>query len=111
MQDSSDFLDDFEPSGSQPVFPYFRCILLIAGIIVIWILASLATNVWTDVLWFQEVVYLNVFVRIFAARVLLFIVAALIICSILVANIYFAYRFSPTDEDAVPLPNISVEEA
>ncbi|MQG21147.1 MAG: UPF0182 family protein [SAR202 cluster bacterium] len=109
MQDSSDFLDDFEPSGSQPVFPYFRWIILIAGIIVIWILASLATNVWTDVLWFQEVGYLNVFVRIFAARVLLFIFAALIICSILVANIYFAYRFSPTDEDAVPLPNISVD--
>ena len=70
MQDSSDFLDDFEPSGSQPALPYFRWILLVVGIIVIWILASLATNIWTDVLWFQEVGYLSVFVRILTARIL-----------------------------------------
>lgn len=109
MQDSSDFLDDFEPSGSQPALPYFRWILLVAGIIVIWILASLATNIWTDVLWFQEVGYLSVFVRILTARILLFIAASLIVAGVLLANAYLAYRFSPADEDAVPLPNISVD--
>ena len=109
MQDSSDFLDDFEPSGSQPVLPYFRWLVLGAAIIVLWILASLATNVWTDVLWFQEVGYVSVFLRILTARVMLFVAASLILSSILIANVYLAFRLSPTDDDAVPLSNISVD--
>lgn len=109
MRDVDDLLDEFERPRPPERIPYLKWIVIAAALVGLWVLASVATNIYTDYLWFQEVGYVSVFLRIISARVGLFVIGALLFVGLLLANVYLARRFSPDKDDAVPLPNVPAD--
>lgn len=104
-----DFLDQFERVGPPAGAPMARWIVLGGVILGLWVLTAVATNVYTDLLWFQEVGYVSVFLEILSTKVLLFIAGAILFAVILLVNVFLARRFSPQGEDVIPPPSIPME--
>ncbi|MFG1817376.1 UPF0182 family protein [Kribbella sp. NPDC049174] len=78
-------------SGGRP-----RALLpTIATLIVLLILFSVFTDVWTQRLWYRSVDLGSVFSTVLGTRVLLFFVVGLLMAAAVVANIIIAYRTRP----------------
>ena len=68
---------------------------VIAGLIVLLIVALSLVNVYTDWLWFGELGFRPVFSTILRTRLLLFAVFGLLMGAVLVGNVMLAYRLRP----------------
>jgi uncharacterized protein len=78
-------------SGGRP-----RALLpTIAALIVLLILFSVFTDVWTQRLWYHSVDLGSVFSTVLGTRVLLFLVVGLLMAAAVVANIVIAFRTRP----------------
>jgi len=96
----SGFFDEDDPvparrvsGGSQQ-----RSRALIGTIIVLilaFFLVSAFTGVWTDRLWFRSVGYSEVFSKVLATKVLLFLLFGLVMAAAVGGNVLLAYRFRP----------------
>ncbi|TDD21543.1 UPF0182 family protein [Kribbella turkmenica] len=79
------------PSGGRP-----RALLpTIATLIVLLILFSVFTDVWTQRLWYRSVDLGSVFSTVLGTRVVLFVVVGLLMAAAVVANIIVAFRTRP----------------
>lgn len=67
----------------------------IATLIVLLILFSVFTDVWTQRLWYRSVDLGSVFSTVLGTRVLLFVVVGLLMAAAVVANVIVAYRTRP----------------
>ncbi|GAB2670834.1 UPF0182 family membrane protein [Kribbella swartbergensis] len=78
-------------SGGRP-----RALLpTIATLIVLLILFSVFTDVWTQRLWYRSIDLSSVFSTVLGTRVLLFVVVGLLMAGAVVANIIIAFRTRP----------------
>ncbi|WBQ07103.1 UPF0182 family membrane protein [Kribbella sp. CA-293567] len=67
----------------------------IATLVVLLILFSVFTDVWTQRLWYRSVDLGSVFSTVLGTRVLLFVVVGLLMAAAVVANVIIAYRTRP----------------
>ncbi|MEY4417605.1 MAG: hypothetical protein RIQ88_43 [Actinomycetota bacterium] len=65
-------------------------------VIVLGLILTSASGVYTDVLWFDQLGYLSVFTTTIWAQVWIFVISALISGLFLWLNLFLAYRFRPT---------------
>ncbi len=67
----------------------------IAIVVVVVVLAVIASRVWVDVMWFQSIGYLKVFTTTLGARLLLFAIGAVVIGAAVAVSLSLAYRMRP----------------
>ena len=93
--------------GGQQLPPQMGTIVkwggVVVGIILLFVVLSFMRGVYTDLLWFEHLGFRGVFVKILVARVLLFVIGAVIIAGVLATSLYFANRLS-TGPINLPLP-------
>jgi uncharacterized protein len=79
------------------VRPQRRRVLLITGAVMMLFFFSLSafTGIWTDRLWFRSIDYGQVFTTTLLTRVALFVAFGLVFATVILVNIYLAYRHRP----------------
>ncbi len=75
-----------------------RVFMAIAGLIVLFILASVAKGFYTEWLWYSSLSYGSVYTTILKTRLLVFFLGAIIFCVLLMANLMLATRLAPQKE-------------
>ncbi|MBN1176472.1 MAG: UPF0182 family protein [Dehalococcoidales bacterium] len=75
-----------------------RVLLAVGGLIVLFILASVAKGFYTEWLWYSSLGYGSVYTTILKTRLLVFFLAAVIFCVLLLANLVLATRLAPQDK-------------
>jgi len=75
-----------------------RVFLALAGLIVLFILASVAKSFYTEWLWFSSLGYGSVYTTILKTRLLVFFIAAIVFCLLLMGNLILATRLAPQSE-------------
>jgi uncharacterized membrane protein (UPF0182 family) len=70
-------------------------IAVAVGVIVLFMLLGQVVNVWTEVLWFQEVGYTRVYTGVLWTRIGLFLAIGLGMALIIAFNLWLAYRMRP----------------
>jgi len=75
-----------------------RVFMALAGLIVLFILASVAKGFYTEWLWYSSLGYGSVYTTILKTRLLVFFLGAIIFCVLLLANLILATRLSPQKE-------------
>jgi hypothetical protein len=68
---------------------------VVIGVIVLFMLLGTIVDVWTDVLWYQEVGYTQVFTRMLLTRFGLFLAVGLGMALLVAVNLVLAYRLRP----------------
>ena len=99
----SDFTLDFRNAIPTQLGDKIKWVVLAAGLILLFILLTLARSFYTDWLWFTELGYRSVYVKILLTRVVLFIVGAVIFAVPVAVSLYLAKRLSRGPEE-LPLP-------
>ena len=69
--------------------------LVLAGLLVLYILASIAKDFYTEWLWYSSMGYGSVYTTILKARLLVFFLAAIIFCLLFLGNLVLATRLAP----------------
>ena len=80
--------------------------LVILALILLFVGLNFLKSAYTDWLWFGELGFRSVFVKIIVTRVVLFIVGAAIMAVLLGASLYFANRFSDGSEMVAVPPEV-----
>ena len=75
----------------------------LAVVIVVIVALFIAKSIFTNWLWFDSLGFVNVYSKILVMRVWLFFGGMLVVASVLLVNLYFAYRFS-RGESILPVP-------
>ena len=100
----SDFPFDL---GSQQVPPNLgsmaKWAALIGALVAVFAVLSFARGVYTDFLWFDQLGFSGVFVKIVTTRVVLFVIGFLLFAILLSISAFFAYR-SSGGESSLPIP-------
>lgn len=68
---------------------------VVVGVIVLFMMLGTVVDLWTEVLWYQEVGFTQVFRRMLFTRIGLFLAIGLGMAVIVGANLYLAYRLRP----------------
>jgi uncharacterized protein len=68
---------------------------VLVGVFLLFTLLGWGIDAYTDLLWFREVHFTNVFSGVLVTRLLLFIVVGLAMALVIAANLYLAYRLRP----------------
>lgn len=92
------FTEPAQPSPpAQP--PRSRKALLstIVTLAVILVLGSIFTTIWTEKLWYDSVEFTSVFTTVLLARVLIFLVFAVVAAVVVALNLVIAYRVRPDE--------------
>ncbi|MCI0790389.1 MAG: UPF0182 family protein [Chloroflexi bacterium] len=82
---------------------------VVAGVIALFALLTFLRSVYADLLWFDNLGFRGVFVKVITTRIVLFLIGAITFAAFAGVSLYFAYRFSdgpitlPISEDAIPL--------
>ena len=76
---------------------------IIVGLILIFVLLSLLRAIYTDWLWFGELGFRGVYIKVLVTRIVMFVVGALVFGLIAGVSLYFANRVSRGPEE-LPLP-------
>ena len=77
--------------------------VIIIGLILLFVLLTLLRAIYTDWLWFGELGFRGVYVKVLVTRIVMFFVGALVFGVIAGVSLYFAHRLSRGPEE-VPLP-------
>ena len=75
-----------------------RVLLAVGGLIVLFILASVAKGFYTEWLWYSSLGYGSVYTTILKTRLLVFFLAAVIFCVLLLGNLVLATRLAPQEK-------------
>jgi hypothetical protein len=75
-----------------------RVILALAGLVLLFILASIAKGYYTEWLWFGSLGYGGVYTTILRTRLLVFFVAAVVFAVLLLGNLVLATRLAPQQQ-------------
>jgi uncharacterized membrane protein (UPF0182 family) len=75
-----------------------RVILVLAGLLVLFVLLSIAKGFYTEWLWFSSLGYGSVYATILKTRLLVFFLSAIIFCLLLLGNLVLATRLAPQSE-------------
>ncbi len=78
--------------------PARKWFIIAGGIILFFILASIAKGIYTEWLWFESLGYHQVYTTILSTKVWLFAVGALVFLGLLAANLALVRRLSPQSE-------------
>ena len=101
------FSIDFETEGIPPALgSIVKWGLVALAVILLIVLLNFARGVYTNLLWFDTLGYKSVFVKILTTRIWLFFAGGLGFALMLVANLYFAHKYSQ-GEIGLPLPESS----
>src|SRR3954471_9190292 len=68
---------------------------VLVGVFLLFTLLGWGIDAYTDLLWFREVHFTNVFESVLLTRLLLFLAVGLAVALILAVNLYLAYRLRP----------------
>ena len=79
----------------------------IVGLILLFVFLSFLRSIYTDLLWFDQLGFRGVYVKVLVTRVLLFIIGAALFGALFAPGLYFAYRLS-TGPVVQPLPSEAV---
>ena len=96
---------NFDLRGIIPSNParLIRWGVVIVGLILLFVILSLLRSIYTDWLWFGQLGFRGVYIKVLVTRILLFAVAALIFGGVAGVSLYFANRVSKGPEE-LPLP-------
>jgi uncharacterized membrane protein (UPF0182 family) len=75
-----------------------RVIMAVAGVIILFILANVAKDFYTEWLWFSSLGYGGVYTTILKTRLLVFFLAAIIFCLLFMGNLVLATRLIPQEK-------------
>lgn len=92
----------------QQMGSLIRWALIIVGLIVLFALLSFGRSVYTDWLWFSNLGFQGIFVKILTTRILLFFVGAIVFGALLGISLYAANRASDGPVN-LPLPPEAVD--
>ena len=74
--------------------PLVKWVLILGGLFGIFVLANLFRQIYTNWLWFDNLEYNAVYVKVLTTRVWLFLAGAIVFTIIIVPNVVFAYKTS-----------------
>ena len=98
--------------GGQQLPPQTGLIIkwgaVILGVILLFVLLSFLRSIYTDLLWFGQLGFKGVYVKVLVTRVVLFIIGAALFAALFAPSLYFANRLS-TGPVVQPLPPEAVE--
>jgi uncharacterized membrane protein (UPF0182 family) len=103
FQSQPDFPLNFKGSIPAQLGGYTKWGVLIVAIIALFAIATLARSIYTDWLWFGELGFRSVFVKVLTTRVLMFLAGAVGFGIISGVSLYFAHKVSHGPEE-IPLP-------
>jgi uncharacterized membrane protein (UPF0182 family) len=75
-----------------------RVILILVSLLILFILLNIAKGFYTEWLWFSSLGYGSVYATILKTKLLVFFVAAIIFCLLLLGNLVLATRLAPQTE-------------
>ena len=90
-----------EDRGGKPVPPAklgrkpTNVLLILAGVLVLFIIANISKGLYTEWLWFKSLEYDSVYATILKTKVLVFFSAAIIFCVFFLGNLVLATRLAP----------------
>ena len=87
--------DEFERRPPPSLSSALRWIIPLGALLLLWIGGSVAANIYTDWLWYDNLGYLSVFTTILTTRIVLFALGAIIFLAVFSVNVYLAQRYSP----------------
>ncbi|MCW2756274.1 MAG: hypothetical protein JWO46_20 [Nocardioidaceae bacterium] len=90
------------PRASGPGRRPSPLLLTVAVLIVLFVLVSIFTSIWTEKLWFSSVGYGSVFSRLIWTRVGLFLTFGAAMALVVGVNLFLAYRFRPVFRPNTP---------
>ena len=95
------------PDGDEFVLPVdprplVKWALVFGGLIALFVLANLFRQIYTNWLWFDNLAYTSVYMKVLTTRVWLFLAGAILFTVIIVPNAIFAYR-SSRGEPGIPI--------
>jgi uncharacterized membrane protein (UPF0182 family) len=75
-----------------------RVILILVSLLILFILLNIAKGFYTEWLWFSSLGYGSVYATILKTKLLIFFVAAIVFCLLLLGNLVLATRLAPQTE-------------
>lgn len=87
--------DEFERRPPPSLSSALRWIIPLGALLLLWVGGSVAANIYTDWLWYDNLGYLSVFTTILTTRIMLFALGAVVFLAIFGVNVYLAQRYSP----------------
>ena len=103
------FLDEFERREPPRLSSILNWAIPLGLLLLLWIGGSIVANIYVDWLWFDNLGYLSVFTTILTARVVLFVLGALVFAAVFAVNIILAERYSPKGISPEAALNIPLE--
>ncbi len=103
------FLDEFERREPPRLSSILNWAIPLGLLLLLWIGGSIFANIYVDWLWFDNLGYLSVFTTILTARVVLFVLGALVFAAVFAVNIFLAERYSPKGISTEAALNIPLE--
>ena len=103
------FLDEFERRPPPRLSSILRWVIPLGLLAVLWIGGSVAANIYTDWLWFDNLGYLSVFTTVLGTRLVLFVLGALFFLAVFAVNVILAGRYSPHGISPQAALNIPLE--
>ncbi len=108
-------MSEQQPGGWPPFFPsdlegtpqvpsmrgLVQWLIIVGVIVVAFVALSVARNIYTDLLWFDNVGYTSVFLTILTTKVSLFVIGALAFAVVFLVNVLVAQRFARTEESPI----------
>ena len=94
FQQESDFSLDLGGAIPSQLRDKWKWLLVIVGLVILFILLNVLRGAYTDWLWFGELGFRGVFVKILVTRIALFVGWGAIFGVLAGASLYFAYRLS-----------------
>jgi hypothetical protein len=104
FQSQPDFPLNFKGSIPAQLGGYIKWGVVIVAIIALFAIATLARSIYTDWLWFGELGFRSVFIKVITTRVLMFLAGAVGFGIISGVSLYFAHKVSQGPEE-IPLPS------
>jgi uncharacterized membrane protein (UPF0182 family) len=85
----------FRIKGERPPFRAARWLLVAAILIALFVAASVGKGIYADYLWFDSLGYASVYRTQIVAKVVLFLIGALLFLALITANLLLARRLAP----------------
>ncbi len=103
QQQGPDFSLDFGAALPSMTGRRFRWIFVAAAVVLLFLAVSFLRGVYTDLLWFEQLGFRSIFLKVVYTRIALFAAGAVIFAIPASISLYFAYRLSQgPDEQALP---------
>ena len=108
FQEESGLSVDLAGSIPAQIREKWKWLLVVAAVVVLFVLLSLLRGFYTDWLWFGELGFRGVYIKVLVTRVALFLAWGGIFGVLAGVSLYFAYRLSAGAEES-PLPQATAD--